>query len=172
MAIRIRFVAGQGFVGDSIRWVTNSLFQHVEFGTPEGTWIGAHASGGIQERASDYARYDREFVYDVPATDSQLAQLMIWARKQIGNQYNYLDIIGLLVKNRRWTTPNRLICSQFCTLGLLEVYGASKVLNVLGEYAYLITPETLHLSPLFVGRLVRKYDRKLWQDDHDKWKES
>jgi hypothetical protein len=108
----------------------------------------------------------------VPATDSQLMQLMIWARKQVGNQYNYLDIIGLLIRNRRWTTPNRLICSQFCTLGLLEVYGASRVLNVLGEYAYLITPETLHLSPLFVGRLVRKYDRKLWQDDHDKWADS
>lgn len=159
MAIRVRFVAGGGFVGGSIRWVTNSLFQHVEFGTPEGTWIGAHAGSGIQERPGDYAKYSREFVYDVPATDSQRAQLMIWARNQIGTQYNYADIIGLLVRKRKWTTPNRLICSQFCTLGLLEVYGASRVLNVLGEYAYLITPETLHLSPLFVGRMVLKVDK-------------
>ena len=68
--IRIRFVAGGGFVGDSICWVTNSLFQHVEFGTPEGTWIGAHAGTGIQERPADYAKYSREFVYEVPAAES------------------------------------------------------------------------------------------------------
>jgi hypothetical protein len=175
MAIRIRFVAGAGLVGSGIRWVTNSLFQHVEFGTPEGTWIGAHAEDGIRERAANYADYAREFVYDVPATDSQRDSLMIWARKQIGTEYNYLDIVGLLVKHRKWTTPHRLICSQFCTLGLLEVYGAAKVLNVLGDYAYLVTPETLHLSPLFVGRLTKKVDSKLRQQelrDHAKWAES
>jgi hypothetical protein len=156
MAIRVRFVASAGFVGDSIRWVTNSLFQHVEFGTPAGTWIGAHAQGGILERPADYATYSREYVYDLPATQLQVQQLLSWARKQIGTKYNLLDIAGLLLKQRAWTTPNRFICSQFCTLGLLEVYGAARVLNVLGDHAYLITPETLHLSPIFVGRLVRK----------------
>jgi len=155
-AIRIRFVAGGGFVGRSIRWVTNSLFQHVEFGTPEGTWIGAHAGDGIQERPSAYAKYSREFVYDVPCTDAQLAWLMIWARKQVGTQYNYRDIVGLMLRKRQWTTPNRFICSQFCVEGLLQVFGAPRVLNVLREYTYLITPETLHLSPLFVGRMVKK----------------
>ena len=154
--IRVRFVAGGGFVGGSIRWVTNSLFQHVEFGTPENTWIGAHAQGGILERPADYAQYARQYVYDVPCTESQLEQLMIWARKQIGIKYNYSDIVGLLIRKRKWTTPNRFICSQFCTLGLLEIFGAPRVLNVLGDYAYLVTPETLHLSPLFVGRLVTK----------------
>lgn len=156
MAIRIRFVAGSGFVGSSIRWVTNSLFQHVEFGTPEGTWIGAHAQGGIMERPGDYAEYSREYVYDLPATDVQLARLMAWARSQVGTKYNLLDIAGLLLKTRKLTTPHRYICSQFCTLGLLRVYGAAQVLNVLDEYAYLITPEALHLTPLLVGRLVRK----------------
>jgi hypothetical protein len=55
------------------------------------------------------------------------------------------------------------------------VYGAAKVLNVLGDYAYLVTPETLHLSPLFVGRLTKKVDSKLRQQelrDHAKWAES
>jgi hypothetical protein len=174
-AIRIRFVAGSGFIGGSIRWVTNSLFQHVEFGTPEGTWIGAHASGGIEERPADYASYAREFVYDVPATDAQLSTLMIWARTQVGVKYNYRDIIGLLLRKRQWTTPNRAICSQFCVLGLLHVFGAARVLNVLPTHAYLITPETLHLSPLFVGRLTKKVDSKLRQQelrDHARWAES
>jgi hypothetical protein len=159
-SVRVRFVAGPGFVGRSIRWVTNSLFQHVEFGTPEGTWIGAHAQGGIMERPADYAKYAREYVYEIPCTIGQRDELLKWARKQIGTEYNYLDIVGLLVKKRKWTTPQRLICSQFCTLGLLEVFGAWEVLNVLGDYAYLITPEMLHLSPLFTGRMVKKVDGK------------
>ena len=154
--IRVRFVASPGFVGSAIRWVTNSLFQHVEFGTPEGTWIGAHAGGGIMERPSDYATETREYVYEVPCTQGQLDDLMKWARAQIGAKYNYSDILGLLIKNRAWTTPHRFICSQFCTQGLLKVFGAQRVLNVLGDYAYLVTPETLHLSPLFAGNLKRK----------------
>lgn len=158
-SIRIRFVAGAGFVGDSIRWITNSLFQHVEFGTPEGSWIGAHAQGGIMERPGDYAGYSREYVYDIPCIDAQLADLMTWARAQVGVKYNYADIVGLLVKKRALTTPHRLICSQFCTLGLLHIFGAAKVLNVLEDYAYLVTPETLHLSPILVGRLVFKKEK-------------
>lgn len=154
--IRIRFVAGGGFVGRSIRWVTNSLFQHVEFGTPEGSWIGAHAGAGIQERAADYAKYSREFVYEIPCTDSQLNDLMIWCDAQVGTPYNYRDIVGLLVRKRQWTTPQRMICSQFCTKGLLHVFGAARVLNVLPMYAYLVTPEMLHLSPLFVGRQTKR----------------
>lgn len=152
--IRIRFVASKGFVGSAIRWVTNSLFQHVEFGTPEGNWIGAHSDGGIQERWANYAVEDLQYVYEIPCTDSQLHTLMAWARSKIGTKYNLLDILGLLIKNRTLHTPNRFICSQFCTEGLLMIFGAGRVLNVLPEYAYLVTPETLHLSPLLVGRRV------------------
>lgn len=153
--IRIRFVASKGFVGSSIRWVTNSLWQHVEFGTPEGTWIGAHADRGIAEREANYAVETLEYVYEVPCTDAQLRQLMAWCRSKIGIKYNALDILGLLIKNRTLHSPGRFICSQFCTEGLLMIFGPRAVLNVLPEYAYLVTPEMLHLSPLFVGRRVR-----------------
>ena len=154
--ICIRFVASPGFVGSAIRWVTNSLFEHVEFGTPEGTWIGAHIDGGIMERPADYAVESREYVYDIPCTDRQSALLLAWARARIGTKYNTLDIVGLLFKKRILTTPHRFICSQFCTEGLLYIFGAAKVLNVLQGYDYLITPETLHLSPILVGHLVKK----------------
>lgn len=154
--VRIRFVADSSFVGRSIRWVTNSLFQHVEFGTPAGTWIGAHDTGGIQERLANYADYSTEYVYEIPCTQSQLDQLLIWARSKIGTPYNFLDILGLLFKARSLSSPHRYICSQFCTDGLIRTFGAGRVLNVLQGYEYLITPETLHLSPLLVGRLVKK----------------
>jgi len=157
-SIRIRFVAGADFVGWAIRRITGSLFQHVEFGTPEGTWIGAHDDGGIQERAANYAVETREYVYEIPCTQEQQDALLSWARARIGTKYNFLDIVGLMFQNRTLTNPHRLICSQFCTDGLLHVFGAARVLNVLGSWTYRITPETLHLSPIFVGRLVKKVE--------------
>ena len=109
------------------------------------------------ERPADYAEYSREYIYDLACTDQQLQDLMTWARARLGTKYNFMDIVGLLVRNRSSPAgPQRLICSQFCTPGLLTVFGAAKVLNVQGDYAYLITPETLHLSPIFVGRRVSK----------------
>ncbi len=155
-SIRIRFVAGKGFTGSAIRWITNSLFQHVEFGTPEGTWIGAHASGGVQERPAVYGDYSREYIYDIPCTHEELDALMQWCRVQINSKYNYWDIVGLLIRKRRFTSPHRVICSQFCTEGLLMIFGANKVLNVMADFAYLVTPEMLHLSPILVGHLTSK----------------
>jgi hypothetical protein len=151
--VRVRFIACGGFVSRAILWMTNSLWSHVEFGTPEGMWLGAHAGSGIQERPADYCKPRLERVYEIPCTDEQLEELLRWARSQIGVEYNYRDIVGLMVKNRTLNSPKRFICSQFCTQGLLRVFGAKRVLNVMSRYAYLVTPEMLHLSPLFVGRL-------------------
>jgi hypothetical protein len=154
-SIRIRFILGKGFVSQAIARVTGSLFSHVEFGTPEGTWIGAHIGGGIQERAADYCSTVREYVYEIPCTDEQEREALLWMRSNIGVKYNTFDIVGLLFQARSLQSPHRAICSQFCTEGLLHIFGASKVLNVLESWSYRITPETLHLSPIFVGRRVR-----------------
>lgn len=154
--IRIRFILGKSFTSWAIGRITGSLFSHVEFGTPEGTWIGAHIGDGIQERAADYCSPLREYVYEIPCTPEQEKEALTWMRSLIGTQYNVLDIIGLLFQSRSLQSPHRSICSQFCTEGLLHVFGASKVLNVLASWSYRITPETLHLSPIFVGRLARK----------------
>lgn len=136
--------------------MTGSLFSHVEFGTPEGKWIGAHIRGGIQERAADYCKPIRERVYEIPCTAEQEAAALAWMRSQIGTEYNVMDIVGLLFQARSLRSPNRYICSQFCTLGLLRTFGFVRVLNVLSSWTYRITPETLHLSPIFVGHLVRR----------------
>lgn len=154
--IRVRFIASRGFVGASIRALTGSLFQHVEFGTPEGTWIGAHWQHGIQERPADYCVCTREYVYEIPCEKAQQDALVAWARGQIGTKYNLKDIAGLLFQNRSLTSPHRYICSQFCTDGLLMIFGAARVLNVLPDWTYRITPETLHMSPLFVGHQVKR----------------
>ena len=153
--IRIRFVANHALLSDIIRALTGSCFSHVEFGTPEGTWIGA-LGDGIKERPANYCNPFREYVYEIPCTMEEQSQLLAWARSKIGTKYNYADIMGLLFQNRTWHSPNRFICSQFCTEGLLLTFRASRVLNVMMEWAYRITPETLHLSPILTGNLKRK----------------
>lgn len=155
-SIRVRFLATKSFTGLGIRWITGSLFQHVEYGTPEETWIGAHIGSGIQERAPDYCKPALEYIYDIPCTDEQAQELLRWARSKIGTKYNTTDIVGLMFQARKLTSPHDLICSQFCCEGLLHIFGTAKVLNVLENWAYRITPETLHLSPIFVGHRVRK----------------
>lgn len=153
--IVIRFINGSDLIGKGIDWVTNSLWDHVEIQTPEGTYIGAHAGGGIQERPADYCTPTRERRYAIPCTDEQLATILASARKDIGVPYDFLDIAGLLFHNRKLHHDSREICSEF-------VYqkawvGGILMLNALPEYSHLITPETLHLSPLLIGRCTYSF---------------
>lgn len=155
-SIRVRFVAGPGFVGASIRRLTGSLFQHVEFGTPEGTWIGAHIGGGIEERPANYGNYTREYVYDIPCTQAEADAALAEMRARVGTKYNVLDIVGLMFQARSLTSPHRLICSQFFADVMLRIFGPRRFLNVEAGWTYRITPETGHLTPLLAGHLVSR----------------
>jgi hypothetical protein len=79
---------------------------------------------------------------------------MQYAKAAIGTPYNYRDIAGMLLHSRTLTSPSRAICSQFCIEMLMKV--GIRPLNVLPGFSYLITPETLHLSPLLIGKIVKK----------------
>lgn len=152
--VTIRFIRTPGFVTDTICWVTTSLMDHVEFGTPEGTWIGAHSDGGVRERDADYCVPTQEWVYRIPCTTQQAEDLLTNARAAIGTPYNFVGIVGLLFHLRKLTKVGTIFCSQFCFYELDKV--GIYVLNVLPAFAHLITPETLHLSPLLRGHLFRK----------------
>lgn len=153
--IRIRFIRGTGFVSDAIARLTGSLFSHVEFGTPEGTWIGAHLRGGVQERPAGYCKPTLEYVYDVPCTNAQLADHLVWMRSRVGAKYDVSDIVGLAFQVRKLHKLNAYICSEFYALGMLRIFGPYRFLNVKEAWAYRITPETGHLSPLLAGHRVK-----------------
>jgi len=146
---RIRFINSPGFVSEAIDWVTFSLWDHAEIETETGTYIGAHAGTGVQERPADYCVPTRERRYAIPVTDDELAKIMAFARSKIGTPYNYVDIAGLFL-HHDLTSPNREICSMFVFESALA--GGVQMLNVLPGYTNLVTPETLHLSPLLIGR--------------------
>lgn len=148
-SFKIRFVNSNGFVASAIDWATDSLFDHAEIETETGSWIGAHDDGGVQERPADYLQPTREYRYAIPCTDEQYEKAMTFAKSKIGTQYNFSDIGGLLFHDRKLNNPHAVICSQF-TLMAARV-GGIQMLNVLAGFEHLVTPETLHLSPLLIG---------------------
>lgn len=154
-SVTVRFIANHTFLSWSIRRLTGSLFSHVELGAPEGTWIGALADG-IKERPANYCDPFREYVYNIPCTAQEQAFFLSEARAKVGTPYNKMDIVGLALGMRRVVGKNGEICSWFGLQTLIDTFGAARVLNVLPGWEYRVTPETLHLSPIFVGRLKKR----------------
>lgn len=126
----------------------------------EGGYLGAHAGDGIQFRALDYAVPTRERRYQYPISPRDAARnrttvealfeaFVVAAFKRVGTPYAYSDIAALLFHTRALTPLTREICSEFGFLAPAEV--GIFFLNAEVDYASLITPETLHLSPLWMG---------------------
>lgn len=157
----VRFVTERDLISRAIRWVTFSDFSHVELGLPDGTWLGAHASGGVQIRPAGYMTPSLERVYALAVTQAEYDAAMAYARGQIGTSYSFLDIANILFRARFSTRPHGIICSWF----MLEVLRAASItaLNVLAEYDYKITPDMLHLSPIFIGKCIRQTAKPVWR---------
>lgn len=132
----------------------------------EGGYLGAHAGTGIEFRPLNYCVPSREKRYQWPCTDKQFEAWVVSAFGKIGTPYNYLDIGIIFFHLRKLTSDTREICSEF---GFAECAKAAQVetephlvklmwlLNVELDYAPLITPETLHLSPVLMGNCKYSY---------------
>ena len=107
-------------------------------------------SGGVQERAADYCKPTLEWIYDIPCTQEVQDAHLKRIRAQIGTQYNTLDILGILFRNRKLTSPGRVICSQFVSAEALILWW-DRYLNLLHGWEFLVTPEASHLSPILIG---------------------
>lgn len=91
--ITIRFVGGNDFISGWIRraeygfWAT-----HVETLMPDGTLLGAHASGGVQARPKDYDKgeFSKELFVPIPATPEQTNAFHRALVLQAGNQEDRL----------------------------------------------------------------------------------
>ena len=154
----VRFIDAQDVVSRLINWMTNSLWCHTEAFNPEGGehggWIGAHAGTGVQDRPFSWCMPTRERVYAVPVTAEQYEKAWTFLNAKVGTPYDYGDIVGLSLHNRRFGRgKKRIICSALMVEFLMAA--GLQPLNVIEGFEYLITPETLHLSPLFIGRCVK-----------------
>lgn len=149
----IRFIDESDIVSRLITWTTNSLWCHVEvLSRQENGWTGAHSGSGVEHRPLDWCKsICRERRYAIPVTIQQYYAAHDWLESKIGTPYDYKDILGLSLHKRVWS-GNRVICSALMLQFMQEA--GLEPLNCLPEFSALITPETLHLSPLFIGRGV------------------
>lgn len=152
-SLTIRFINEPGILYRIIDWETDSLFVHTEgLGRDGQSWVGAHAGTGVQSRPHDWCKPTFERRYALTVTDEQYEAAMQFMDSKIGCPYNYSDIIGLALHSRKGASDHEIICSAFMLLWLMAA--GFEPLNVLPEYNFLITPETLHLSPIFIGKGV------------------
>ena len=151
--LTIRFINEPGIVSKLITWTTDSLFCHVEGLSRDGqSWVGAHAGTGVQARPLDWCKPTLERRYGISVDDCLYVAAMKFMESKIGTPYDYADIAGLALHVRIGASEHELICSAF----MLQWLSAAGIwaLNVTEKFAYLVTPETLHLSPLLIGRGV------------------
>lgn len=155
MDLIVRFVTDSSLISRLIRFVTYANFSHVEIGLPDGTWLGAHSSGGVRIRPANYMTPSLERVYSLQVTESQYDAATKYAKGQIGTTYSFLDIAVIMFRSSFRRVPHGLICSWY----VLEVLRAASMmpLNVLEEFDYKIDPDRLHLSPIFIGKCIRRY---------------
>ena len=149
--VKVRFVSESGFISDAIKAVSRSPeISHVEFITPEGNYLGARSEGGVQERKADYCKPSWERRYAIPTLAETASEVLVQGRSKIGTKYDFSDILGLMFQNSSIHNPSKEICSEF-VYSILNAQGFH-CLNVLEDRGYLITPEMVHLSPMFIGR--------------------
>lgn len=154
--LTIRFIDGSDIVSRLISWTTNSLWCHTEALSRDGnSWIGAHSGTGVQARPLGWSKVTRERRYAIPVTEAQYEAAMTWLEEKVGMPYDYIDIVGLAVHKRIGYSKSRVICSA----AMLEFMMAASLmpLNCQENFSYLITPEVLHLSPVFIGKCAYAY---------------
>jgi hypothetical protein len=92
---------------------------HVEAVTPDGFYLGAHFSGGVQKRSKDYdaGKFSHELFLTLEMTDEQVMTFYAFLDKHTGEKYDWRAIIGFLIPEHEHI-PNHAICSALIALAL------------------------------------------------------
>ena len=92
---------------------------HVEAVTPDGFYLGAHFSGGVQKRPKDYdaGKFSHELFLTLESTEEQAAAFYVFLDKHIGEKYDWRAIIGFIIPEHEHI-PNHTICSALIALAL------------------------------------------------------
>jgi hypothetical protein len=153
----LRFIYTEALVSRLIGWRTDSLWCHTEALSRDGQhWIGAHAATGVEARPLNWCEPTRERQYSIPVTEVAYEAAMAWLDAKVGMPYNYADIVGMTIHRRIGASEHEIICSALMTEFLMA--SGHYPVNSLESFAYLITPETLHLSSFFLNKCI--YPRK------------
>jgi hypothetical protein len=118
--IRLRFVTSQDLVSDGIRFAEDYPYSHVEAVTPWGTYLGAHAAGGVLDRPNNYdkGKFSAEkFIELVDTAVGADALFYAFLKTKIGTPYDYESILGFVSRLDLHKT-GEVICSALQAIAL------------------------------------------------------
>lgn len=118
--IKIRFVTTDSAVSIGIRYFEYGFWaSHVEAKMPDGTLLGAHASGGVLARPADYDKgvFTRELYVQLPVDQEVADKFHAFMRAEIGKPYDRLAIAAFLAR-RDWKSKDSWFCSELIAAAL------------------------------------------------------
>lgn len=114
----IVFVRGHDVVSNIIRLFEPGPYTHVAVAISSTQIIEAQYATKVHIAEMDYNDYT---VIDLNLTDEQREKVPELATDLVGRWYNYLEILGILFNQRKWTIPRALICTQVAMKILTEL---------------------------------------------------
>lgn len=147
----IVFVKGTSWISRIIRWIDEGEFTHVGIAFSETELIEAQRF----TRVRIYPLGDVEHtVASLSVTERERSRMLIEAQNLLGTRYDYLQIIGYIVRklfgrkgSGRFNSPNKLICSELVSRA---VYAAG-ITNKKDEL-YDLTPNQLYDYLEYLGK--------------------
>ena len=97
--------------------------EHCEAETAEGTYIGAHLLGGVQEKRPGYdAGFKSETFVNLKATPAQEAEFFSFLRSHLGEPYDPIAVgyFWGMFSGKNWQDPNAWTCSEFIATALIS----------------------------------------------------
>jgi hypothetical protein len=113
----LRFVTTSDPVSAGIRFAEDFWASHVEAVMPDGTYLGAHADGGVQARAPNYddTIWTKQLFLALPCDD--VPQFVKFLTGKIGRPYDIESILGFVLRLDQHV-PMHVICSALMVLAL------------------------------------------------------
>jgi len=96
---------------------------HVDAETPEGTYIGAHLLGGVQEFKPGYdTGFKEEIFINIKCTKEQEDKFLKFIRSHLHEPYDPISIVYFWgpFASKNWHDPNAWECTQFIAEGLIH----------------------------------------------------
>lgn len=111
--IKVRLIKEDKIHSALIRWYSWSNWNHVDFALPDGAFLGARVSGGVQIRPHNYTKVVEELYLGIELGSDLESQIMSWAHAQIGKPYDMKSIVNFAFRCDDDGNDNKFYCSEF-----------------------------------------------------------
>lgn len=109
--VQVQFATEADPISWAIRFFTWSDISHVDLVLPDGSLLGARASGGVERRQPGYATFSKTSRYSVTVPASVAVKLFNLAEAQEGKKYDFSAIMGFIFR-RDWREDDSWFCSE------------------------------------------------------------